>query len=435
MTLAQSLDFYEKQANAAAYMDSVLQRMTGSIQGMTDALDRAVGRMNDLLTSVQKTASVSAGLKTPFDNVANNLARTVSTTSDLSNMLSPKNFMLGLTIGVGWQLFGDDILTLLSPAMAALESFAGVVHNLVGGLVPAFAPVVQGLAAAMGIYAAATVVSTAVTWLQVEANQKLLASMLLNPILWVALAIGAVVAAMFRWGAVAESVGTVIGYVFGVAYNLFALLANCVLGFADLVGKVIGGTVLGLLSGALFLVEKLVAAFDAIRGTNFAAGIGGFRDSIGKLQEGLRSSPLKLETVDPAGMAKKWGQATLNFTQGANTKLGYGSAADLSGFDTVTRNQAAMEQVYGGYGQKNLLDVNSVNTVKNVNGTVNMADEDMQFIKDAAEMRFIQNFVTLTPTVAMNANISGITDVDAMMTAMGKRLEEMMVVSAEGVHP
>ncbi|MEA4933392.1 MAG: hypothetical protein VB071_07425 [Lawsonibacter sp.] len=277
--------------------------------------------------------------------------------------------------------------------------------------------------------------STAVTWLQVEANQKLLASMLLNPILWVALAIGAVVAAMFRWGAVAESVGTVIGYVFGVAYNLFAMLANCVLGFADLVGKVIGGTVLGLLSGVLFLVEKLVAAFDAIRGTNLAAGIGGARDFIGKLQEGLRSSPLQLETVDPAEMAKKWGQATLNFTQGANTKLGYGSAADLSGFDTVTKNQAAMEQVYSGYGQKNLMDVNSVNTVKSVEGDVNMADENMQFIKDSAEMRFVQNFVTLTPTVSMNANISGITDVDAMLTAMGKRLEEMMVVSAEGVHP
>lgn len=35
-------------------------------------------------------------------------------------------------------------------------------------------------------------------------------------------------------------------------------------------------------------------------------------------------------------------------------------------------------------------------------------------MKDVAEMRYVQNFVTLTPTVAMNAQVSERVDIDEL---------------------
>ena len=50
--------------------------------------------------------------------------------------------------------------------------------------------------------------------------------------------------------------------------------------------------------------------------------------------------------------------------------------------------------------------VDSVGSVGKIDSDVNIADEDLKFLRDVAEMRYVQNFVTLTPTVAVEAQIS-----------------------------
>ena len=65
---------------------------------------------------------------------------------------------------------------------------------------------------------------------------------------------------------------------------------------------------------------------------------------------------------------------------------------------------------------------------------VNIADEDLKFMKDVAEMRYVQNFVTLTPTVSMDARISERVDVNEVVSYIAQVLEEEIAISAEGAY-
>ena len=78
-------------------------------------------------------------------------------------------------------------------------------------------------------------------------------------------------------------------------------------------------------------------------------------------------------------------------------------------------------------------DSGKVGEVGKINSDVNIADEDLQLMKDVAEMRYVQNFVTLTPTVAMNAQVSERVDIDELTGRVADVLIEEVAAGAEGV--
>ena len=61
------------------------------------------------------------------------------------------------------------------------------------------APVLAGVAAAAGVVAIALAAQAAATWIAKAANDGLVASLLANPLTWIAVLIGVVVAAIVRW--------------------------------------------------------------------------------------------------------------------------------------------------------------------------------------------------------------------------------------------
>ena len=79
-------------------------------------------------------------------------------------------------------------------------------------------------------------------------------------------------------------------------------------------------------------------------------------------------------------------------------------------------------------------DLDSVGSVGKIDSDVNIADEDLKFLRDVAEMRYVQNFVTLTPTVAMDAQISERVDLDDVVSAIERKLEGEFIAAAEGVY-
>lgn len=85
-------------------------------------------------------------------------------------------------------------------------------------------------------------------------------------------------------------------------------------------------------------------------------------------------------------------------------------------------------------GTNDVGNVDSVGSVGSIESDVNIADEDLKFLRDVAEMRYVQNFVTLTPTVAVDAQISEKVDVDEVVTKIEKKLEDEFTAAAEGVY-
>ena len=78
--------------------------------------------------------------------------------------------------------------------------------------------------------------------------------------------------------------------------------------------------------------------------------------------------------------------------------------------------------------------LDSVGSVGKIDSDVNIADEDLKFLRDVAEMRYVQNFVTLTPTVAVEAQISEKVDVDEVVERIENKLEDEFTAAAEGVY-
>lgn len=70
-----------------------------------------------------------------------------------------------------------------------------------------------------------------------------------------------------------------------------------------------------------------------------------------------------------------------------------------------------------------------------VDNDINIAEEDLKLMRDVAEARYVQNFVTLTPTVQVSGNtINEKVDVKEVVTEIEHILEEEIAVAAEGVY-
>jgi hypothetical protein len=70
-----------------------------------------------------------------------------------------------------------------------------------------------------------------------------------------------------------------------------------------------------------------------------------------------------------------------------------------------------------------------------VDNDINIADEDLQLMRDVAEARYVQNFVTLTPTVQVSGNtINEKVDVNSVVDEIEVRLTNEIAASAEGVY-
>ena len=82
----------------------------------------------------------------------------------------------------------------------------------------------------------------------------------------------------------------------------------------------------------------------------------------------------------------------------------------------------------------NVNNVSNVDEVGKVKDDINISDEDLKFLRDVAEMRFVQNFVTLTPTVAVDAKISERVDMDEVVHRIETQLENEFTIAAEGVY-
>lgn len=70
-----------------------------------------------------------------------------------------------------------------------------------------------------------------------------------------------------------------------------------------------------------------------------------------------------------------------------------------------------------------------------VDNDISIAEEDLKLLRDIAEARYVQNFVTLTPTVQVTGNtINEKVDVNSVVSEIEYRLESEFAASAEGVY-
>ena len=263
----------------------------------------------------------------------------------------------------------------------------------------------------------------------------------MSPIILIGLAIGAVIGLIIAiamemgatFGDVCGFIGGVLGGLFALLHNLVADAWNFIASFGEFIGNFLNNPVAAVLhlfydmvDGCLGLLETLANALDGIFGSNMSDAIGGWRQGLKEwVDKGVGEKKFQYERIDKLDYGQtidSWTKGGKAFGDGISNGLGtlFGGTGGLTGGLTDSLATAM-----------NGIDINSVGEVGKINTDVNIADEDIKLMKDVAEMRYVQNFVTLDPTISMSATVTKDADFDAFYDQFSDRVAAEFEATAE----
>lgn len=442
-------------------LNAVFEAAPNIIQTIADYLDVDIGKIREMASEGQITASI----------VKNAM---LSATDEINAQFNS----MPLTWGQVWTNICNRVVYATQP-MLNLISWAAQNWSVLE-------PVVIGVAGALGAYVAVLAVynaqqaitngltamaaaretykvaamteGTAAAVAATAAQHGLNAALLACPLTWIIVAIIAVVAAIYAivaavnkaTGSTYSATGIIMGC-FAVAgafiLNLLIGLVNAGIGLAVELYNVIAafvnffgnvwtnpvGAIMTLFSDLfdfiLGVVQAAAKAIDTLLGTDMSGAIAGFRDMIDtKVQDIAGEQRVFLSKQSAAdnqiqrieyGDAYSWGNKAGTALENKFGKM-FGGGTD---FDFATDNLAA--------------DVAGINENTGVSAdAVTATNEELKYLRDLAEQETINRFTTAEIKVDMvaNNNVSSNVDLDGMMDYMVGGLQSAMEQAAEGVH-
>ncbi len=406
MSLEEYSKFYDTQTNILAVTD----RMTAAVERMETAISGAVDRMAALLKMTEKTDATADNLKKPMENMLKSISgKAIGEKVDWGAIFNPRNLAVSIAIGVGWELFGDDIMTLLSPAMAALEAFAGLVHGVVAGLAPVLSlvsgaiggiamvlgnlgvgisiiqPILGGLAASFGLLYLRTVAVTIAQTAQAAASkiagaaQKVL-DLALNasPMMKVAMIILGIVTALISWMSAT-------GALKDVWASIMNWLINKINGLFEFLNKLPGVNI------------ELIPLMDP-----------GAEDSM-KVEQPTPSLPESTmpELSMPVSYEPDYSAMTPQMPD-------YGAGLNAAALNAEP------------------LRVETVGTLEGVTGAVTISEETMGGL--GVMMAENRPQITVAPNIVINATVREEADIRKIVAALDRHLDEECQASATGVY-
>ena len=360
-----------------------------------------------------------------------------------------------------WTMAQNILMDSFQPVLQMIGAGAQLIVDNWGTIEPVF----WGLAAAGLAYAVALGIQTTATWIATGAARTFFTTLLTNPLLWIALVIGVVVAAIYQWvqavGGLENAWAIAMDYIrygtdltaYGISYGVTWVLnsldrmelgaATLSTNFQNFMGDMRAGALTQLqelANGGIGIINDFISTLNKIPGVSIDlidqltfGTIAGLENEAAKQQ---RSADLaartqavndRISSRDTALATQKATLESAHAARRAENASRVAAAAEKAASDSLL-------SAAGGAGANQLDSIGKVGEVGKINSDVNIADEDLQLMKDVAEMRYVQNFVTLTPTVAMNAQVSERVDIDELTGRVADVLIEEVAAGAEGVY-
>ncbi|WP_242948721.1 tape measure protein [Caloramator quimbayensis] len=472
---AEIVAFTELMNKNFAIGGASIQEQTAAMYQLTQAM--AAGKLQgDEFRSIMENAPLLA------QSIAEYMGKSVGELKDMSaeGLITAdiiKNAMFAsadetnakfaempMTIGQIGTVVGNTLLQTFEPVLQGIGRGAQWIYDNWSTLEPIF----WGLTAAVGAYATITGIQTAATWLSVAANRALITTMLSNPVLWIAVAIGVLIGMIYKW---VQSVGGLeiawkiamngiltawdwvkIGFFTGVYWvldlwdKLKLGIMTASVGIQNFMGDMKAGVLtilqnmvnsaIGIINNFINLLNKIPGvSISAIQEVTFGttaqmendaakrareADLQNYRN---QLEAGMAARDAALERMkSDAWEAAAKRQAEISAAQAANAA----KAAQDNDFSSMFNNAEAM---------KNLADT-AANTSKMAN-SMEMSEESLEYLRDIAEQEVINRFTTAEIKVEMGGitnNVSKDTDLDGIIDYLANGLYEAMQVAAEGVH-
>lgn len=426
-------------------LNSIFEQAPTIIQTIADYLGVSVGEIRAMAAEGQITAQVvKDAMLSSADEINAQFSAMPYTFSQVWTMM--QNILL--------EAFGPLIQVIGAGAQWIYENWAAI------------EPVLVGVATAVAILTAAYLVHTAATWLQVEANRALIISLLSNPILWIAVAIGILVGMIYKW---IQSVGGLrnawnlctlalivgwnavkLAFFVGVYWvmDLVAKLQLCWqkagVAIANFMGnmKVSVLTILqNMINGAIDLINKFIGLLNKLPGVNIEAieHVTFAATAAAENEAAKAARAEELANFEAELAAAKAGRdahidslkAELNSSvsalQSANAQMKAEAAA----------NNAAEQMALDGIGQ-NLSGPGGIkDSAGSAAASLKETTEDLKYMRDLAEQEAINRFTTAEVKIDMSGmtnRIDSDMDLDGVLNTLTEGFAEALEVAAEGVH-
>lgn len=425
-------------------LNSIFEQAPTIIQTIADYLDVPIGRIRDMAANGEITAEI---VKNAMLSSADEINR--------------KFESMPYTYSQVWTMAQNILMDSFQPVLQMIGAGAQLIVDNWGTIEPVF----WGLAAAGLAYAVALGIQTTATWIATGAARTFFTTLLTNPLLWIALVIGVVVAAIYQWvqavGGLENAWAIAMDYIqygtdltaYGISYGATWVLnsldrmelgaATLSTNFQNFMGDMRAGALTQLqelANGGIGIINDFISTLNKIPGVSIDlidqltfGTIAGLENEAAKQQ---RSADLAAKTQavndrissrDTALATQKATLESAHAARRAENASRVAAAAEKAASDSLL-------SAAGGAGANQIDSIGKVGEVGKINSDVNIADEDLQLMKDVAEMRYVQNFVTLTPTVAMNAQVSERVDIDELTGRVADVLIEEVAAGAEGVY-
>lgn len=362
-----------------------------------------------------------------------------------------------------WLEFTGIMAEQLLPVLTTIVSWLNNIVAFLTENADMVSAVLVGLATTVGILAVAWVVHAAAQWLAVAANQALIVSLLSNPILWIALIIGVLVAAMYRWiqsiggvknaweicklalivgwNAVKLAFFTGVYWVIDLVDKLKLCWQKAGVAIANFMGdmKVSVLTILqNMINGAIDIINKFIGvlnkipgvSIDAIEHVTFATTAAAENEAA----KSARAADLAAYESELAS-AKAGRDAHIDSLKAElNSSVDALQAAYAQAKADAAADSSAEQTALDGIGA----DTAGINdSAGSAAASLKETTEDLKYMRDLAEQEAINRFTTAEVKIDMTGmtnRIDSDMDLDGVLNTLTDGFAEALEVAAEGVH-
>lgn len=362
-----------------------------------------------------------------------------------------------------WLEFTGVMAEQLLPVLTTIVSWLNNIIAFLTENADMVSAVLVGLATTVGILAVAWGVHAAAQWLAVAANQALIVSLLSNPILWIALIIGVLVAAMYRWiqsiggvknaweicklalivgwNAVKLAFFTGVYWVIDLVDKLKLCWQKAGVAIANFMGdmKVSVLTILqNMINGAIDIINKFIGvlnkipgvSIDAIEHVTFATTAAAENEAA----KSARAADLAAYESELAS-AKAGRDAHIDSLKAElNSSVDALQAAYAQAKADAAADSSAEQTALDGIGA----DTAGINdSAGSAAASLKETTEDLKYMRDLAEQEAINRFTTAEVKIDMTGmtnRIDSDMDLDGVLNTLTEGFAEALEVAAEGVH-
>lgn len=443
-------------------LETAFQKIRSGISGETEPLKQLGVNMS---VANLEAYALSQGIKTAYKDMSQaeqvmlRYNYLMSTTADAQgDFARTQDSYANQTrlLSESWLEFTGVMAEQLLPVLTTIVSWLNNIVAFLTDNADTVSAVLVGLATTIGILAVAWAVHAAAQWLAVAANQALIISLLSNPLLWIALLIGVLVAALYKWiksiggvknawevcklslivawNAIKLAFFTGVYWVIDLVDKLKLCWQKAGVAIANFMGdmKVSVLTIFqNMINGAIDLINKFIGVLNKIPGVSIdAIEHVTFATTAAAENEAAKSARAEdLATYEQELADAKAGRDA--HIDSLKQELSTSTNALTTAYAQMKADAAADSSA-----EQATLDNISADT-SSAASSLKKTTEDLKYMRDLAEQEAINRFTTAEIKIDMTGmtnRIDSDIDLDGVLNTLTEGFAEALEVAAEGVH-